>query len=531
MLGCGSPTPELTTTYQDLGVVDKEGGEVCSKAGLCVKVPAGLVQDGQTVKLSAREVQTTTTTKGIVGKVFELKAEYSNTSQKANTFTQPVVLTLPLPSTSGGGKEFGMATFKETPKGRGGIWSRVAGRGGIWSRDPKNAGRGGIWSSVPAVTDGKNISANARSFSMWTVVELCPEGQTRCFGTCVKDDKPTRCCDDKTACPTGGTCTNNRCTCPANQIICEDDKGNDACVDTQSSASNCGACGKACASGESCVKGACIKSDCVGDKDKDGTPDCQDQCPDDKNKTEPGQCGCGKSERDGDRDGTPDCNDKCSEDPRKTQPGQCGCNVPDVDNDKDGTIDCKDKCPYDKNKVEPGKCGCNVADTDTDKDGTPDCNDKCPYDKSKTEPGKCGCGNGTDSGDSDKDGLLNCVDPRPNVGCSCFSLSDLTKVLSDKKYKCTVDDQTALQMTQEVLSGTYTPVSKGLVDVLGVTKRGQIEPIWYCLKGCTGTNPDLCVKQGKKVGRYTRISLVDYYACQDVVRAACKAHPSQVPTP
>jgi len=38
-----------------------------------------------------------------------------------------------------------------------------------------------------------------------------------------------------------------------------------------------------------------MNSDC-GDSDNDGVSDCTDECPDDKNKTEPGECGCGKTE-------------------------------------------------------------------------------------------------------------------------------------------------------------------------------------------------------------------------------------------
>ena len=33
-----------------------------------------------------------------------------------------------------------------------------------------------------------------------------------------------------------------------------------------------------------------------------------DHCPDDSNKTEPQECGCGIAETDSDDDGTPDCN-------------------------------------------------------------------------------------------------------------------------------------------------------------------------------------------------------------------------------
>ena len=113
----------------------------------------------------------------------------------------------------------------------------------------------------------------------------------------------------------------------------------------------------------------CISEFC--DADEDGTPDCDDLCPDDADKTEPGACGCGVSDVDSDFDGTPDCLDNCPDDAEKTEPGDCGCGVAETDSDSDGTPDCLDDCPTDSNKTEPGDCGCGVAETDTDADGTP----------------------------------------------------------------------------------------------------------------------------------------------------------------
>jgi hypothetical protein len=47
-----------------------------------------------------------------------------------------------------------------------------------------------------------------------------------------------------------------------------------------------------------------------------------------------------------DGDGTDDCNDGCPDDPDKTEPGDCGCGVPDTgDLDADGIPDCVDPCP------------------------------------------------------------------------------------------------------------------------------------------------------------------------------------------
>ena len=45
---------------------------------------------------------------------------------------------------------------------------------------------------------------------------------------------------------------------------------------------------------------------------------------------------------DNDGDGTPDCNDQCTADPNKTVPGACGCGV--ADTDSDGVPDDVDQC-------------------------------------------------------------------------------------------------------------------------------------------------------------------------------------------
>lgn len=57
----------------------------------------------------------------------------------------------------------------------------------------------------------------------------------------------------------------------------------------------------------------------VADADGDGTPDSADLCPDDPSKTEPGVCGCGKSDADSDGDGIVNCQDNC---PRDYNPSQ-----------------------------------------------------------------------------------------------------------------------------------------------------------------------------------------------------------------
>lgn len=129
-----------------------------------------------------------------------------------------------------------------------------------------------------------------------------------------------------------------------------------------------------------------------------------DECPNDPNKTEPGECGCGVPETDSDNDGTPDCIDDCPDDPNKTIPKICGCGTPETDRDNDGTPDCVDACPDDPNKTRPMECGCGVVDQDSDGDKVLDCDDLCPNDPNKSMPGSCGCG----VSDRDNNGAPNC---------------------------------------------------------------------------------------------------------------------------
>jgi len=215
--------------------------------------------------------------------------------------------------------------------------------------------------------------------------------------------------DDDDGCPTDADKTEpGECGC-GNPETDTDEDGTPDCDDlcpddpnkTEPGECGCGNLepGTACDDGDDCtiddiIDEACECKGVLADSDGDGTPDCDDLCPNDSNKTTPGECGCGNSDVDMDGDGVIDCvMDECPNDPDKTEPGLCGCGNPETDTDGDGTPDCNDWCPNDPNKTEDGQCGCGNPETDTDGDGTPDCNDWCPNDPNKTEDGQCGCGN------------------------------------------------------------------------------------------------------------------------------------------
>jgi hypothetical protein len=202
-------------------------------------------------------------------------------------------------------------------------------------------------------------------------------------------------------------------------------------------------------------------SDPNNDADGDGICAPTDGCPNDPQKSQAGLCGCGVSDRDSDHDGAPDyCGDGCPGDSNKTEPGLCGCGTPDSDSDGDGTPNCNDDCPSDVNKIVPGICGCGQPDVASDMDGdsVQDCvdnclntfntnqadsdgdrqgdacdvcpndsqndsdadgvcvpGDECPSDPLKTAAGICGCGQPDNAGDTDGDGVQDCIDNCPTV--------------------------------------------------------------------------------------------------------------------
>lgn len=90
---------------------------------------------------------------------------------------------------------------------------------------------------------------------------------------------------------------------------------------------------------------------------------------------EPDPADCGA---DADADGLPDWLDGCPNDPEKTEPGDCGCGVPDVDSDADGIADCLDNCPDSANPEQEDADGDGVGDACDDVDGGASDDDPLP---------------------------------------------------------------------------------------------------------------------------------------------------------
>jgi Ca2+-binding RTX toxin-like protein len=96
---------------------------------------------------------------------------------------------------------------------------------------------------------------------------------------------------------------------------------------------------------------------CANDDDKDGTLNCQDECPLDKAKTTPGVCNCGVSEADSDGDKVPDCVDECPLDAQTSYRGVCQCPHDPAPN---GTV-CTDGVARGTATCSNGVCGSPTA--------------------------------------------------------------------------------------------------------------------------------------------------------------------------
>lgn len=117
------------------------------------------------------------------------------------------------------------------------------------------------------------------------------------------------------------------------------------------------------------------------DNDNDGIPDTRDECPNDpetKNNYQD-EDGCPDVDtRDRDKDGIPDRLDRCPDDPEDFDGYQDEDGCPDLDNDGDGIPDSRDQCPDDPEDKDGFQDEDGCPDHDNDGDGIPDIHDKCP---------------------------------------------------------------------------------------------------------------------------------------------------------
>jgi hypothetical protein len=123
-----------------------------------------------------------------------------------------------------------------------------------------------------------------------------------------------------------------------------------------------------------------------------------------------------------DSDGAAGCDDGCPFDWHKTDPGVCGCGVADVDDDSDGVMDCVDQCPGPHGHTPVNDCGCPAVGAccsfggscrdDTERDD-------CVGDFDAYQGDGSSCFGGCDFGDLDGDNDVDLADF--SILQTCFS--------------------------------------------------------------------------------------------------------------
>ncbi len=120
------------------------------------------------------------------------------------------------------------------------------------------------------------------------------------------------------------------------------------------------------------------RTESFSDRDGDGIPDIDDQCPDEPEDFDGFQDADGCPDPDNDGDGIPDKLDLCPNDPEDKDGYQDADGCPDPDNDGDGIPDVDDQCPNDPEDFDGFQDADGCPDADNDGDGIPDKLDKCP---------------------------------------------------------------------------------------------------------------------------------------------------------
>lgn len=185
----------------------------------------------------------------------------------------------------------------------------------------------------------------------------CP-GATCTYSPSPVAANPSLCCNpntgDGTPLSDGNPCTEDICEY-SGEITHEPIPAGGACVSpneciTNATCSQAGFCigqsvvGMSCTDDEDCGLGLCLDGGCVC---VPSTGCCLDDAcfaiSESLCLSEGGQplASC----RDIDLDGASGCDDLCPEDPAKIEPGECGCGVADTDSDGDTVPNCFDICP------------------------------------------------------------------------------------------------------------------------------------------------------------------------------------------
>lgn len=315
----------------------------------------------------------------------------------------------------------------------------------------------------------------------------CSKGQTCCAGTCVDTQTSrTHCGSCGKQCGAGVTCSNGTCGCPDPTWS----QCGTTCTDTKTDVKNCGKCGNVCPIGSNCVQGTCECSDqkqtacsqvCVDtQKNSEHCGACGTQC-----KTglscNKGVCGCISGEH-------TKCNDTCVN--IKNDPKHCGgcntacktkeyCDQGQCKSCSGNTLTCGDACCAQGQNC----CGNACSDPKTDSSNCGKCGQKCPQGQ-LCQAGKCACPNGLLYCSTS---TQKCVDSQTDINHCGACGKTCTGGQFCKAGKCTCPTG------QSVCNGVCvdTQKNKEHCGTCGTQCKGST----FCKAGtcaCPGAQPNIC---------------------------------------
>ncbi len=263
---------------------------------------------------------------------------------------------------------------------------------------------------TPGTTNVTNMNGGCQQFKT-PDIQTCPSGQTLCGSTCVNlqtDNNNCGVCGK--ACTSGQTCSNGRCT-----ISCSGptpDLCGTTCTNKQTDVNNCGTCGDVCNATNgtaTCSSGACgiTCSSGYGNCDNNGNNGCETAL----NTT--GNCGsCGKVCNT--TNGTAACTNLACTTTCSSGYGNCDG---DVSNGCETPLNTTANCGTCGNACTTGQVCSSGVCTTTCSGSTPDlCGTTCT--NKQTDSNNCGtCGNICSSGQSCVNGQCTSVSNEVN---SCW---------------------------------------------------------------------------------------------------------------
>ena len=182
--------------------------------------------------------------------------------------------------------------------------------------------------------------------------------------------------------------------------------------------------------------------------------------------------------KDRDGDGMPDEDDQCPKEPEDRDGFEDEDGCPDPDNDQDGIVDADDRAPNEPEDRDGFEDDDGVPDPDNDGDGVPDADDRC-----LNEPGVAvtrGCPDPDTDGDGVPDRIDNCPNEaglRVNMGCLKPQLVEIHYDhlgISKKVYFGT--GKSRIQKRSHALLDNIAAVLHSHPEILLVEVEGHADP-------------------------------------------------------